>query len=252
MEYNNFIQDDDLKNNKVAIVTGGSRGIGAEIVKTLAVNGYNVILNYNNSVKKAKEIELNYSNVFSFKADVSNANEIEKLINFAIDKFGKIDLLVNNAGIDLYKSINDTTFDEFDVLMKTNLYSAYFASKFASKAMINAKSGNIINISSIWGKVGASMETAYSVSKAGLDGLTKSLAKELGPSNIRVNSIAPGIIDTDMNKFLNKDELNSIKEDIPLERIGKTSDVADAVLMLENCNYITGQVISVNGGWYIN
>ena len=135
--------------------------------------------------------------------------------------------------------------------MKTNLYSAYFASSYASDFMIKEKQGNIINISSIWGQIGGSMETAYSVSKAGLDGLTKSLAKELGPSNIRVNSIAPGIIDTSMNNFLNETELSEIENDIPLERIGTPEDVANTVLMLEKCDYITGQVIAVNGGWNI-
>jgi 3-oxoacyl-[acyl-carrier protein] reductase len=237
--------------SKVAVVTGSSRGIGAAIAKALAENGYNVILNYNKSKNLAEEIADDYDNVVTFKADVSKVSEVKKLINFAIDNFGKIDLLVNNAGVDLYKSINETTLEEFDNVMKTNLYSAYFASSYASDFMIKEKQGNIINISSIWGQIGGSMETAYSVSKAGLDGLTKSLAKELGPSNIRVNSIAPGIIDTSMNNFLNETELSEIENDIPLERIGTPEDVANTVLMLEKCDYITGQVIAVNGGWNI-
>lgn len=236
---------------KVAIVTGSSRGIGAEIVKILASNGYNVVLNYNSSFDSAKEICDNFDNVCMFQADVSSVSEVKKLIDFAFSKFRKIDLLVNNAGCDLIKLISDTSFEEFDKLLKTNLYSAYFASKFASEIMCRQKSGHIINISSIWGNTGSSMETAYSVSKAGIDGLTKSLAKELGPSNIRVNSIAPGIIDTSMNAFLSTDELSSIVEDIPLERVGTCKDVADTVIMLEKCSYITGQVIAVNGGWNI-
>ena len=237
--------------SKVAIVTGGSRGIGASIVKKLAQNGYIVVLNYNKSEKEAKEIENKFDNIYSYEADISNYDEVKGLIDFTINKFGKIDLLVNNAGIDLVKTINDTSIEEFDKIVKTNLYSAFYTSKEVSNYMIKKKSGKIINISSIWGIIGASCEMAYSVSKAGLDAMTKSLAKELGPSNIQVNSIAPGIIDTDMNKFLTKEEKEQIISEIPLEHIGNVEDVADCVLFLANANYITGQVIQVNGGWNI-
>lgn len=237
--------------NKVAIVTGGSKGIGASIVKKLAQNGYIVVLNYNKSEKEAKEIENKFDNVYAFKADISNYDEVKALVDFTINKLKKIDLLVNNAGIDLIKTINDTKIEEFDKVLKTNLYSAFYTSKEVSKYMINNKSGKIINISSIWGIIGASCEMAYSVSKAGLDAMTKSLAKELGPSNIQVNSIAPGIIDTDMNKFLTKEEKEQIISEIPLEHIGNVEDVADCVLFLANAEYITGQVIQVNGGWNI-
>lgn len=237
--------------NKVAIVTGGSKGIGASIVKKLAQNGYIVVLNYNKSEKEAKEIENKFDNVYAFKADISNYDEVKALVDFTINKFKKIDLLINNAGIDLIKTINDTKIEEFDKVLKTNLYSAFYTSKEVSKYMINNKSGKIINISSIWGIIGSSCEMAYSVSKAGLDAMTKSLAKELGPSNIQVNSIAPGIIDTDMNKFLTEEEKEQIISEIPLEHIGNVEDVADCVLFLANANYITGQVIQVNGGWNI-
>ena len=167
--------------NKVAIVTGGSKGIGASIVQKLSQNGYFVILNYNTSIEKALHLASIEKNIYPFKADVSQYNQVQDLINFAINKFGKIDLLVNNAGIDLVKTINDTSIEEFDNILKTNLYSAFYTSKEVSKYMIQKKSGNIINISSIWGLIGASCEVAYSVSKAGLDAMTKSLAKELGP-----------------------------------------------------------------------
>ena len=237
--------------NRVAIVTGGSRGIGASIVKKLSQNNFSVILNYKNSVESAKQIAFENSNIDIFKADVSNYDEVCNLVNFAINKYGKIDLLVNNAGIDLIKTINDTTVQDFDNIIKNNLYSAFYTSKEVSKCMIQAKSGNIINISSIWGLVGASCEMAYSVSKAGLDAMTKSLAKELGPSNIKVNSIAPGIIDTDMNKFLSNEEKNQIINKIPLEKIGNPNDIADCVLFLANSDYITGQIIQINGGWNI-
>lgn len=237
--------------NKVAIVTGGSRGIGAEIVKMLAKEGYNVVLNYNKSMVQAEEVAKQYENVYCFKADVSNSQNVQELVDYTYNKFGKIDLLVNNAGIDLIKTINEITYEEFDNILKTNLYSAFFASREVSKYMINQKEGSIINISSIWGIVGASCEVAYSISKAGMDAMTKSLAKELGPSNIRVNSIAPGIIDTEMNQNLSEEEKKAIIKEIPLEKIGTTLDVADSVIFLANNKYITGQILQVNGGWNI-
>lgn len=236
---------------KVAIVTGGSKGIGASIVNKLATNGFNVVLNYNTSVERASRLANLNSNIFLFKADVSNYSNVQNLVNFAINRFGRIDLLVNNAGIDLIKTITDTSLEDFDNILKTNLYSAFYTCKEVCPYMINQKSGSIINISSIWGLVGASCESAYSISKAGVDALTKSLAKELGPSNIFVNSIAPGIIDTDMNKLLSVEEKNAIISEIPLEKLGNVEDISDCVLFLANSKYITGQVIQVNGGWNI-
>lgn len=235
--------------NKVAIVSGGSRGIGASIVETLASSGFDVVLNYRFSANKANDIASKFSNVVTFQADVSDHAQVKSLVDFTISKFGRIDLLVNNAGIDFINTLSDTSDSDFDMVLRNNLYSAFYLFKEVSPYMINAKSGLIINISSIWGIVGASCEMAYSVSKAGLDAMTKSLAKELGPSNIRVNSIAPGIIDTDMNSFLSKEELSEIVNDIPLERIGLPSDVANTVLFLDKNSYITGQVIQVTGGW---
>lgn len=235
--------------NKVAIVSGGSRGIGASIVETLASSGFDVVLNYRFSADNANDIASKFSNIVTFQADVSDHAQVKSLVDFTISKFGRIDLLVNNAGIDFINTLSDTSDSDFDTVLRNNLYSAFYLSKEVSPYMINAKSGLIINISSIWGIVGASCEMAYSVSKAGLDAMTKSLAKELGPSNIRVNSIAPGIIDTDMNSFLSKEELSEIVNDIPLERIGLPSDVANTVLFLDKNSYITGQVIQVTGGW---
>ena len=235
--------------NKVAIVSGGSRGIGASIVETLASSGFDVVLNYRFSANKANDIASKFSNVVTFQADVSDHAQVKSLVDFTISKFGRIDLLVNNAGIDFINTLSDTSDSDFDMVLRNNLYSAFYLSKEVSPYMINAKSGLIINISSIWGIVGASCEMAYSVSKAGLDAMTKSLAKELGPSNIRVNSIAPGIIDTDMNSFLSKEELSEIVNDITLERIGLPSDLANTVLFLDKNSYITGQVIQVTGGW---
>ena len=240
---------------QVAIITGASRGIGREIAKSLAKQNIKVIANYNNSEEKAnelkKELEEEGIVVDIVKADVSKREEIKKLVNYAIENYGKIDILINNAGISEYKLFTDETDEDWNKVINTNLYSAFAVSQEAIPNMIKNKKGCIINISSAWGIVGASMEVLYSVSKAGIDGLTKALAKELGPSNIRVNAIAPGIIDTDMCKNFSKEELEKIKEEIPLERIGKTEDISKCVNWLINDNYTTGQIISINGGWII-
>lgn len=237
--------------NKVAIVTGGASGIGLSIAEKLLKNNYQVIISYNSSTDSARSLLEKYENLDIFQVDLSNPENTQSLIDFAFSKYRKIDLLVNNAGVDLVKMINDTTFDDFDYIMKVNLYSPYFLAKGVAKHMIDAKYGNIINISSILGITGGSCESAYSISKAGLDGLTKSLAQELGPSNIRVNSIAPGLIDTKMNSNLTTDEINNLVMDFPISRIGTPDDVADLVLYLEHASYVTGQVIQVNGGWNI-
>ena len=237
--------------NKVAIVTGGASGIGLSIAEKLLKNNYQVIISYNSSTDSARSLLEKYENLDIFQVDLSNPENTQSLIDFAFSKYHKIDLLVNNAGVDLVKMINDTTFDDFDYIMKVNLYSPYFLARGVAKHMIDAKYGNIINISSILGITGGSCESAYSISKAGLDGLTKSLAQELGLSNIRVNSIAPGLIDTKMNSNLTTDEINNLVMDFPISRIGTPDDVADLVLYLEHASYVTGQVIQVNGGWNI-
>lgn len=240
---------------KVAIVTGASKGIGREIAKELAEEGIKVIANYNNSYEAAKDLqeELKKQNIEIdiFKADVSKREEVKKLVEYTLNKYKKIDILVNNAGISEYKLFTDETDEDWERVINTNLYSAFAMSQEVSKNMISNKNGCIINISSAWGMVGASLEVIYSVSKAGMDGLTKALSKELGPSNIRVNSIAPGIIDTAMNRNLNESELEEIKNEIPLEKIGKVEDVAKCVKWLIKDSYTTGQIIPVNGGWII-
>ena len=235
--------------NKIVVVTGGSRGIGAEIVKLVAEAGNTVILNYNKSESYAQDVKNKFNNVEIFKADVSKKEEAIALIEYTIKKYGRIDVLINNAGISQSKLFTETTDDDWNNIINNNLNSAFFCSREAVKNMIHNKNGLIINISSIWGITGASCEVAYSASKAALNGFTKALAKELGPSNIRVNAIAPGIINTDMNKGLTKEELESIKEEIPLERIGNVTDIAKCVLWLIEDNYTTGQIISINGGW---
>ena len=241
--------------NKVAIVTGASRGIGREIAKELAISGIKVIANYNKSEDQAIKLkeELKEDNIFIdlFKADVSKQEECKNLVNYTLEKYKKIDILINNAGIDKYKLITEVTQEEWNKMINTNLYSAFCMCQQVLPNMIHNKNGCIINISSIWGMIGASQEVVYSITKAGMDGLTKSLAKEVGPSNIRVNSIAPGVIDTDMNKELSETDINKLKEETPLERIGKAEDIAKCVNWLINDNFTTGQIISINGGWVI-
>ena len=241
--------------NKIVIVTGASRGIGKEIAKELAKKEYTVIANYNKSEKKAQELkeELEKENIKIdiFKADISKRNEAQELVAYTINKYGKIDVLINNAGISQIKEFTQITDEDWNNMLNTNLNSVFYMTQETCKNMIHNKKGCIINISSIWGVVGASCEVHYSVSKAGIDAMTKSLAKEMGPSNIRVNSIAPGIINTEMNKDLSEEEINNIKEEIPLEKIGKTKDIEKCVEWLIEDEYTTGQVISINGGWGI-
>lgn len=240
---------------KVVIVTGASKGIGREIAKLLAKEGLQVVANYNKSEQKAKELkeELNNQNidVDIFKADVSKRKEVKELVTYTLNKYGKIDVLINNAGISEYKIYTDETDEDWNRVINTNLYSAFIMSQEVIPNMIHNKSGCIINISSIWGIVGASLEVLYSISKAGMDGLTKGLAKELGPSNIRVNSIAPGAIATDMNANLSIEELKQLERDTPLGRIGIPQDIAKCVKWLIEDTFTTGQIISINGGWVI-
>ena len=240
---------------KTVIITGASKGIGRKTAEILAKDGYKVIANYNKSEEEAmqlkKELIEQGIEIDLIKADVSKKEECEKIVEYTIQKYSKIDVLINNAGISNYGVFTDIKEIEIDKIMKTNLYSAMYMCQEVGKYMIREKRGCIINISSIWGIVGASCEVAYSVSKAGVDGLTKSLAKEWGPSNIRVNSIAPGIIESEMNSRLSQDEENMIKKEIPLEKIGKPEDITKAIKWLIEDDYTTGQVISPNGGWVI-
>ena len=241
--------------SKTAIVTGASRGIGKKIASTLAESGYNVCINYNNSIKEAEELKNNLiSNGYSvdaFKADVSSREQVNEMIDFAIEKFGSLDVIVNNAGICEFKLFTDITQEDLMNMFDITILGTFNVTQAAlKKYMINNKNGSIINIASIWGVCGASCEVNYSTMKSGIIGMTKALAKELGPSNIRVNAIAPGMINTDMNNKLKKEEIEDFILQIPLNRIGKTEDVANLVKFLasDDASYITGQVINTDGG----
>lgn len=237
------------------IITGGSRGIGKCLVENLARDGHNILLNYNKSEKQAKKIQedLKAEGVIIeiFKADVSKKIEVKALVEFALKKWENIDVLVNNAGIAKLQMFQDITEDDWNEIINTNLKSAFYTTQEVLPNMLHRKDGIIINISSIWGLVGASCETVYSISKAGLDAMTKSLAKELGPSNIRINSIAPGVIDTEMNSKLDEHIKNEIKAETPLGKIGKPIDIYKCVKWLIEDEFTTGQIISVNGGYVI-
>jgi len=233
---------------KNVLVTGGSRGIGAAIVRKFASTGYNVILNYKNSDELANKIREKFpNNVNLYKADVSSFTEVKKMCDYCVNNFGGIDILINNAGISEIKTFNDITENDWDTMINVNLKSVYNCSKNVLDNMIHNKWGKIINISSMWGEIGGSCEVHYSTAKAGIIGFTKALAKELALSNIQVNCVSPGIIDTDMNSI---HDLEELKSEVPANKIGTPEDVANAVyfLAVEENSYITGQVISVNGG----
>lgn len=240
---------------KIIIITGASRGIGREIAKTLAREGYTIIANYNKSEREAqklkKELQEENKEIDIYKANIANEEETQEMIKYVIKKYKKIDVLINNAGIDKIQLVTEVTKKDWDEIINTNLYGTFYISQQAAKNMIQNKQGKIINISSIWGQIGASMEVVYSISKAGVDGLTKALAKELGPSGIQVNSIAPGFIKTEMNSNFNEQEINEIKDEIPLQKLGECTDIAKCVKWLIEDNYVTGQVIAINGGWSI-
>ena len=241
---------------KTVIVTGGSGDIGRQISYDFAKENYFVVVHYYKDKESAESIVKNIKssggNAISFCADLSKKSEAEKLLSYSIDSIGHIDVLVNNAGISIQKLFQDVYELEWKRLFEVNVGSVFNCTSSVIKHMINRKYGKIINISSIWGIVGASMEVHYSSSKAAVIGFTKALAKEVGPSNICVNCIAPGVIDTKMNNFDSK-TIDDLKESTPLCRIGNPSDISKLALFLasDDSNFITGQVISSNGGFII-
>lgn len=242
---------------KTVLITGSSKGIGRTAAELFAENNYNVIINYLNSEKDAHllaaRLEQQGHPVMVCKADISQRDQVEKMVEAGRREFGEIDVLVNNAGISQQRLFIDITEQEWNHMFNVHVNGMFNCCQYVVPIMINRRQGKIINISSIWGMTGASCEVHYSAAKAAVIGFTKALAKELGPSNIQVNCIAPGIIDTDMNRFLDEDARNQLIQDTPLMRFGTPAEVAYAILYLasDKANFLTGQVISPNGGFVI-
>ena len=243
-----------LLESKVAIVTGGSRGIGKAICQSFAENGCDIALTYNNSKESAENLadDLNKMGVKAkaYKSDASSFDDSSKLVDDVMSDFGKIDILVNNAGIKKDNLLMRMDKEDFDTVINTNLSSVFNLTKSSIRTFLKQRRGSIINISSVVGVKGNAGQSNYSASKAGIIGFSKSIALELGSRNIRSNVIAPGFIETDMTDSLSEDVINSWKENIPLKRGGSPSDVGNACVFLASdlSSYITGQVLHVDGG----
>lgn len=229
---------------KKVLISGGSRGIGAQCVRDFSELGYEVYFTYNKSEEKAKEISKE-TNAVAIKCDISKSDEVEK-----IKEFGDFDILINNAGISEIKMFQDITESDWDRMFDVNIKGMFLITKAVVDGMIRKKKGRIINISSMWGEVGASCEVHYSASKAAVIGFTKALAKELAPSGITVNCVSPGVIMTEMNSHLSEEELKELCDETPVMRVGDVSEVSKAVLYLadEKAGFVTGSVLPVNGG----
>ena len=239
---------------KVALVTGASRGIGRRIAVTLAGYGATVIVNYNGSQAKAEEvvteIEGNGGRAEAIQCNVAEFDEAKELIDKVVKSYGRLDILVNNAGITKDNLILKMSEEDFDAVLSTNLKGAFNCVKHVARQMLKQRSGRIINISSVSGVMGNAGQANYCASKAGIIGLTKSVAKELGSRGITSNAVAPGFIETEMTDVLSDDVKKSMGEQIPLKRFGQTKDIAETVAFLASdlAGYITGQVIQVDGG----
>ena len=240
--------------NKTVVVTGASRGIGRAVSIYYAQNGFNVCIccrKNSEMLEKVRQEILNYGvECIAYTGDIGNFQKCETFFKLIAQSYSKIDILVNNAGISHIGLLQDMSPDEWHNIVEANLTSVFNCCKLAIPIMLSRHAGKIVNISSVWGCVGASTEVAYSATKGGINSFTKALAKELAPSNIQVNAIACGIIDTDMNGFLNDDELQSVLDEVPAGRIGKPEDVAKLAFDITNTSdYLTGQVIKPDGGW---
>ncbi|WP_333651851.1 elongation factor P 5-aminopentanone reductase [Lacrimispora sp.] len=239
---------------KTVLITGASRGIGKAIAVKFAKKGYHVVINCLHSedrlLQTKKELESYQISCLAHMGDMGDMNQCQALFEQIRKQFGTLDVLVNNAGISYIGLLQDMKDDAWDRIIRTNLTSVFNCCKLAIPGMIEKQQGKIINISSVWGVSGASCEVAYSATKGGVNAFTKALAKELAPSNIQVNAVACGAIDTEMNRFLEEDELISLIDGIPAGRLGKAEEVADLVYHLGYKNsYLTGQIIGLDGGW---
>lgn len=240
--------------SKVVLITGASRGIGKETARVFAENNYRVIINYLKSKEQAETLETELKNhgcdAISVCADVSDIKQVQKMME-VIKKFtSHIDVLINNAGIAQQKMFCDTTQEDWDNLFNVNVKGVFNCCQAVLPFMIKNRSGKIVNVSSVWGVCGASLEVAYSASKAAVIGFTKALAKEVGPCGININCVAPGVINTDMNKNLDSSSIERLKNETSLGVIGSTRDIAETILFLSSkkADFITGQVININGG----
>lgn len=240
---------------KNAVITGSARGIGAQTARLLAAEGYNVVINYNTSEKDAaelcREIRLGGGNSVAVQADVSKRKDAERLFDEARKAFGAVDVLVNNAGIAQIKLFTDISDEDYDRMFDCNVRSVFNCCQCVLPDMIHQKYGRIINVSSMWGITGASCEVHYSASKSAVIGMTKALARELAPSGITVNAVAPGVIDTPMNSGFDSETMEALKNETPVGRLGTPEDVARAILFLADCgsDFITGQTIGIDGGF---
>ncbi len=242
--------------NKACIITGASRGIGQGAAMALAEQGASVVINYNKNKNMAEEtaqkIIKNGGRAEIFCGDVSDFDASVKLIEFTLERFGKIDALVNNAGIALKPMPFDmTSREDWDRVFGVNVFGMFNCTKAVLPHMIHNKWGSIVNLSSVWGITGGSCEAVYSASKSAVIGFTKAMAKELAPSNIRVNAVAPGIIDTDMNSHLTREDIAETEKEIPLGRMGTTEEIGKVIAFLctDKSKYITGEIIKIDGGW---
>lgn len=233
-----------------ALVTGASRGIGRAIACALSDIGCRVIINYNKSEKEAHELEKSLPCAVAMKADISDSKQVIDMVCLAYKEYGSIDILVNNAGISQQKLFFDVTEEDFDLMYSVNLKGMFNTCKAILPKMVQNRYGKIVNISSMWGITGGSCEVAYSAMKAGVIGFTKALAKEVGPSQVNVNCVAPGVIKTDMTANLSDEDLNLLIDETPIMRLGTPQDIANAVAFLvsDSASFITGQVLSSNGG----
>ncbi len=238
---------------KTALITGASRGIGAAAVLEFAERGWNVAIGYKDSEEAARELAKRIGkNAFPIRADVGSDEEAEVMVAAAYGHFGRLDAVVNNAGVACRGLFQDYTMEQYKALFDVNFFGACRVIRAALPHLLRQKSGSIVNVSSVWGRTGASCEVMYSASKAALIGLTKALAKELAPSGIQVNCAAPGVIDTDMNKGFSLEEMDALQGEIPLERLGSPKEAAKLIYFLAaEASYMTGQVVGVDGGLYI-